>query len=156
MRAAAALRTVTALLAAGMIGYGVHGLLHDHYIQDPLDVLEWAVGGVVLHDGLWVPLLCLAGAALAKAPWTVRGGLIVAAALTAVGLPAVLHAGDNPNPTVLPLPYARNLLWLLAATAVVTLLLEAVRRARRADRWPFRPRRVSRRGPAPSGGARRH
>ncbi|MFE5586622.1 hypothetical protein [Kitasatospora sp. NPDC056531] len=156
MRAAAALRTVTALVAVGAIGYGVYGLLHDHYIQDPLDILEWSVGGVVLHDGLWVPLLCLAGAALPKAPWTVRGGLIVAAALTAVGLPAVLHAGDNPNPTVLPLPYTRNLLRLLAATAVVTLLLEAVRRARPADRWPFRPRRAGGRSAGPSEGSRRH
>ncbi|MFI9276292.1 hypothetical protein ACIGXM_37330, partial [Kitasatospora sp. NPDC052896] len=126
MRAVSVLRAVLALGAVGLIGFGVHGLLTDPYVNDPLDVAEWAIGGAVLHDGLWLPLVCLAGAALTRAPWTVRGGLVVAAALTAVGLPAVLHAGQgNGNPTVLPLPYLRNLLWLLAATAAATLLAEA-------------------------------
>lgn len=42
------------------MAYGLYGLLNDHYITDPADVLVWAVGGLVLHDGLWVPLVCLA------------------------------------------------------------------------------------------------
>ncbi|MGF1429265.1 hypothetical protein [Kitasatospora sp. LaBMicrA B282] len=154
MRPASVLRAVLALGALALIGFGLHGLLTDPYVQDPLDVARWAVGGVLLHDGLWLPLVCLAGAALRRAPWTVRGGLVVAAALTAVGLPAVLHAGaGSGNPTVLPLPYLRNLLWLLAATALATLLAEGVRRARRAGRWPGRPGRASRRSPGPGSSA---
>ncbi|MER7754199.1 hypothetical protein [Kitasatospora sp. NPDC097643] len=126
------------LLAGGLalIGYGLSGLLADAYITDPLDVLGWAVGGLVLHDGLWVPLLCLVGAYLARGP-VLRGWLIVAAAVTAVGLPAVLRADDDHgNPSVLPLPYLRNWLLVLAATAALAVLFAVVRRwrGRRASR----------------------
>lgn len=155
MRPANVLRAAVAVTGAALMAFGVYGLLHDPFIHDPLDVLTWALGGALLHDGLWLPLVCLAGAALSKAPWTVRGGLLVASTLTAVGLPAALHAGQRGNPTVLPLPYRSDLLWLLAATAASTLLLEGLMRARRAGRWPTRPRRGSRRSPGPSGDVRR-
>ncbi|MFG3227287.1 hypothetical protein ACGF07_21195 [Kitasatospora sp. NPDC048194] len=124
------------LLAAGLavIGYGLSGLLGDPYITDPLGVLVWAVGALVVNDGLWVPLVCLAGASLARGP-VLRGWLVVAAAVTAVGLPAVLRADDDHgNPTVLPLPYLRNWLLVLAATAGLALLVGFVRRWRRRDR----------------------
>ncbi|MFG2818700.1 hypothetical protein ACGFX4_04650 [Kitasatospora sp. NPDC048365] len=119
-------------LAAGlaMTGYGLYGLLDDSYITAPVDILVWAVGGLVLHDGLWVPLLCLVGAYAARGP-VLRGWLIVAAVVTAVGLPAVLRADDDHgNPSVLPLPYLRNWLLVLAATAVLALLLGLLRRRR--------------------------
>ncbi|MET9612150.1 hypothetical protein [Kitasatospora indigofera] len=128
------LRTGTTLAGLALMAYGLYGLLNDRYITDPPDVLVWAVGGLVLHDGLWVPLVCLAGARFARGP-VLRTWLIVAAALTAVGLPAVLRAGDDHgNPTLLPLPYLRNYLLTLAATAAVALLgaaAVAVRRRRR-------------------------
>ncbi|MFE6747485.1 hypothetical protein ACFVGM_16650 [Kitasatospora purpeofusca] len=121
------------LLAAGLAltGYGLYGLLGDPYITDPVDVLVWGFGGLVLHDGLWVPLLCLLGAFLVRRP-VLRGWLVVAAAVTAVGLPAVLRAGDDGgNPSVLPLPYLRNWLLVLAATAGLALLVALVGRWRR-------------------------
>ncbi|MEU4120127.1 hypothetical protein AB0F71_37200 [Kitasatospora sp. NPDC028055] len=142
-----------AALAAGLTltGFGLYGLLDDAYVTEPAGVLWWAVGALVLHDGLWLPLVCLAGAALgaatgialraprptlrAAAPTrgpVLRGWLVVAVALTAVGLPAVLRAGrDSGNPTVLPLPYLRNWLLLLAATAVCAALVALARRRRR-------------------------
>lgn len=124
-RTARTLRTALALLGIAGIGYGVYGLLHDPYIRDPLDVLVWGAGGVVLHDGFWLPLVLLAGTALVRRP-LLRGGLVVAAALTAVGLPAVLRAGvDHGNPSLLPLPYLRNYLLLLAAVAVAVALIAA-------------------------------
>ncbi|MFG3052212.1 hypothetical protein ACGFZP_14825 [Kitasatospora sp. NPDC048239] len=133
------------LLAAGLalVGYGLYGLLGDPYVTDPLDVLVWAVGGLVLHDGLWVALVCLLGAFLVRGP-VLRGWLVVAAAVTAVGLPAVLRAGDDHgNPSVLPLPYLRNWLLVLAATAGLALLVAL------AGRWRRRARTVRR--PAPPG-----
>ncbi|GAA1272271.1 hypothetical protein GCM10009665_70360 [Kitasatospora nipponensis] len=127
-----ALRGALALAGAGVIGFGLYGLLHDPYVQHPFDVLTWAVGAVIVHDGLWVPLLCLLAVALPRLPWTVRGGLVVAAAVTAVALPAVLRQGQgHGNPTVLALPYLRNWLLTLAAIAVVTLLATVLRRRRR-------------------------
>ncbi|WP_371477482.1 hypothetical protein [Kitasatospora sp. NBC_00315] len=125
------LRLLTALGGIALMAYGSYGLLHDHYVTDPADVLWWALGGLVLHDGLWLPLVCLVGARVAGGP-VLRAWLIVAATLTAVGLPAVLRAGpDRGNPTLLPLPYLRNLLLLLAATALVALVLAGARLIRR-------------------------
>ncbi|WP_329493717.1 hypothetical protein [Kitasatospora herbaricolor] len=133
------LRLGTALAGIALMAYGLYGLLNDHYITDPADVLVWAVGGLVLHDGLWVPLVCLAGSRFARGP-VLRAWLIVAAALTAVGLPAVLRAGDDHgNPTLLPLPYLRNYLLTLAVTAAVALFgvaAAAVRRRRRQRPGP--------------------
>ncbi|SEL66081.1 hypothetical protein [Streptacidiphilus jiangxiensis] len=155
------LRTALALLGIGVIGYGLYGLLHDPYIRDPADVLVWGVGGVVLHDGFWLPLVLLVGTALVRRP-LLRGGLVVAAALTAVGLPAVLRAGvDHGNPSLLPLPYLRNWLLLLAAVAVVVALLAVAPRVpgavrateRRVRRW-LPPARM-RRKPAPPRPTRR-
>ncbi|MFD9128202.1 hypothetical protein [Kitasatospora sp. NPDC059571] len=144
-RAVRLVRAAGALGGAAMIGYGIAGLLQDRYESDPLSVLWWAVGGLLLHDGLWVPLVCLAGASFARST-PVRSGLVVAAALTAVGLPSVLRAGDDHgNPTVLPLPYLRNWLLLLAAVAAATAGWAVARRwaRRRADR------RAGQRGGAP-------
>ncbi|GAA1500772.1 hypothetical protein GCM10009760_62770 [Kitasatospora kazusensis] len=124
-------RLLAVLGGLGLIGWGLYGLLHDHYVQDPLDVLTWAVGALVLHDGLWVPLVCLAGARFARGP-VLRAWLIVASALTAVALPAVLRAGtDHGNPTLLPLPYLRNFLVLLGVSAAVGALWALALRWRR-------------------------
>ncbi|MGW4891358.1 hypothetical protein ACWEQL_03690 [Kitasatospora sp. NPDC004240] len=131
------------LLAGGLalIGYGLYGLLGDPYITDPPDILIWALWGLVVHDGLWVPLVCVLGAFLVRGP-VLRGWLVVAAAVTAVGLPAVLRADDDHgNPSVLPLPYLRNWLLVLAATAGLALL------AALAGRWRHRGRAVRRRAP---------
>ncbi|MFI9328631.1 hypothetical protein ACIGZJ_13925 [Kitasatospora sp. NPDC052868] len=140
------------LLAAGLalVGYGLYGLLGDPYITEPLDVLVWAVGALVLHDGLWVALVCLLGAFLVRGP-VLRGWLVVAAAVTAVGLPAVLRAGDDHgNPSVLPLPYLRNWLLVLAATAGLALLVALAGRWRRRARSARQGDAAVRR-PAPPG-----
>jgi hypothetical protein len=121
-------RVVTGTGGLALIGYGLYGMLNDRYIEHPWDVLRWAVGGLLIHDGLWVPVVCLAGATFARST-PVRTGLIVTAAVTAVGLPAVLREGVNHgNPSVLPLPYGRNLLLTLAAIALFTAGWEAQRR----------------------------
>ncbi|WP_051825555.1 hypothetical protein [Kitasatospora aureofaciens] len=132
-------RTLLLTTGLALIGYGLYGLLGDPYITDPSDVAVWAVGGLVIHDGLWVPLVCLLGAFPVRGP-VLRGWLVVAAAVTAVALPAVLRAGDDGgNPSVLPLPYLRNWLLVLAASAGVALLVAFVGRRRRPGR-PVRRR----------------
>ncbi|WP_371494390.1 hypothetical protein OG871_04700 [Kitasatospora sp. NBC_00374] len=125
------LRAVLVLAGLALTGYGLYGLLTDHFVQHPLEIAEWAVGGLLLHDGLWVPLICVLGATLARST-PVRTGLVLAAAVTAVALPAVLRAGvDGGNPTVLPLPYLRNWLLALAAIAVVATVWALIGRRRR-------------------------
>jgi hypothetical protein len=128
------LRLLLVLAGLALTGFGLHGLLTDRFLTDPTGVLEWAVGGLLLHDGLFVPLACLLGATLARST-PVRTGLIVATAVTAVALPAVLRAGDDHgNPTVLALPYLRNWLLVLAAIAAATAAWALLRRRRRQPR----------------------
>ncbi|MFK0193662.1 hypothetical protein [Kitasatospora sp. NPDC090308] len=129
-----------ALLLGGLalLGCGLTGLLTDPYVTGPLGVLLWAAGLLVLHDGLWLPLVCAVGVAAAGRP-VLRGWLVVAAAVGAVAVPTVLRAGDDHgNPTLLPLPYLRNWLLFLAVGAAVAALTavvrRGVRRARRAGR----------------------
>lgn len=133
------LRGCVALCGAAVIAYGVYGLLHDSYIQRPLDVLRWAVAGLVLHDGLWVPLAMLLGTLLTRAlppaaAGPLRGGLLVAAATTAIALPGMLRAHSHPggNTTVDALAYQHNWALLMLAIAVATVAAAAWRWLRRS------------------------
>ncbi|WP_035804045.1 hypothetical protein [Kitasatospora mediocidica] len=130
-------RTLLVLVGLALTGCGLYGIATDPYIDlthHPLDIARWAIGGLVLHDGLWLPLACLAGVTIARTT-PVRTGLIVAAAVSAVALPAVLRAGHhNGNPTILPLPYLRNWLLVLAAIAVITAAWSVVSHLRRGRR----------------------
>jgi hypothetical protein len=123
-------RVRTALLAAGVaaIGYAAVGSVLD---------LGGRVGGVllfliavlVLHDGVWLPLVLVAGAVLdrlvpARHRPPVRIAAIVAAALTVAALPLALGLGRSAgNPSALPLDYGRNLTLVLAGVVVVTGLV---------------------------------
>ena len=132
-------RVRLALVVAGvsLLVFGIQGLLDEPYLTGHrLEVLLWGARGIVLHDGVWMPLVLTAGLLLGRVvPVRVRGaltaGLMTAAALTAVGLPAVVREDDhNGNPTLLPLPYLRNWLLLLAAVAAGTAVAAAVLRRR--------------------------
>ncbi|MHA6761079.1 hypothetical protein [Streptacidiphilus sp. PAMC 29251] len=147
------------VLAGGLalVGFGIAGFLGEPYLTGHrLQVLLWAGGGIVLHDGVWVPVLLLVGAVVARlVPARVRGpvvvGLITAAALTAIGLPAVLREDQhNGNPTLLPLPYLRNWLLLLVVVGCAVTLWIAVPSA--VARWRDRPRKPPR---GPRAGPRR-
>jgi hypothetical protein len=136
------------VLAAGLalVGFGIVGFLGEPYLAgNRVGVLIWGAAGIVLHDGVWMPVVLLAGAVVARfVPARVRGpvviGLITAAALTAVGLPAVLREDQhNGNATLLPLAYLRNWLLLLAGVAVavaVGAVAVAAGSARRRRRSP--------------------
>ncbi|MFE4260705.1 hypothetical protein [Streptomyces sp. NPDC056883] len=104
---------------AGLLLIAIGGrLLAD--LPDPLDVLVWMGGALVLHDGIIAPLVLAAGLAVAAVParGLVRGALLTAGVLVLVTLPLLLRPGAPPNSSALPLPYGRNLLLVLAAVAV--------------------------------------
>ncbi|MEU8460306.1 hypothetical protein [Streptomyces sp. NPDC029003] len=103
-------------------------------LPDPLDVLVWLGGALVLHDGVIAPLVLCAGLLIAAVParGAVRGALLTGGALVLVTLPALLRPGAPANPSVLPLPYGRNLLLVLAVVAAVTAAGVLVRRMRRS------------------------
>ncbi|MFF4340701.1 hypothetical protein ACFY00_12285 [Kitasatospora sp. NPDC001540] len=140
----------TALLLGGLalLACGLVGLLTDPYVTGPLGVLLWAAALVAVHDGLWLPLVCALGAAATGRP-VLRGWLVVAAAVSAVAVPAVLRTGDDHgNPTLLPLPYLRNWLLFLAVSAVAAALTAAARRSVRRARRTGRADRADRAGRA--------
>ncbi|MFC1418502.1 hypothetical protein [Streptacidiphilus cavernicola] len=119
------------VLACGLalVGFGVSGFLGEPYLNGQrFHVLVWGAGAIVLHDGVWMPIVLLAVALLVRAvPGRVRGplvvGLITMVTLTAIGLPAVLRENQHKgNATLLPLPYLRNWLLLMAGVGCATAL----------------------------------
>ncbi|MEV5508923.1 hypothetical protein [Streptomyces orinoci] len=128
-------RVVLGVCGVAFIAVGVWVL--GRGAEDPGQVARWVVGPLIVHDAVMAPLTLLVGLVVARLPArrAVRGGLLVAASLTAVACPVLFRPGPLPNPSVLPLSYARN--WLLAlglvaATTLVAALAGA--RARRRDR----------------------
>jgi hypothetical protein len=89
-------------------------------------VLIFLIAVLVAHDGVWLPLVLLAGAVLnrvvpARHRSSVRVAAIVVAALGLAALPLALGLGRTAdNPSALPLDYGRNLGLVLAAVAVTT------------------------------------
>lgn len=124
--------TRAALALLGLFLLGVGGW-HLAELRDPFQALEWLAGAVVLHDAVIGPLVLVVGllAGLLPARGAVRATLITAGALTLIALPALLRPGRPANPSVLPLPYARDLLLLLALTAGVGVAAAVLGRWRR-------------------------
>jgi hypothetical protein len=125
-------RLRAALLVTGVvvIGYALAGSFLQ--LGGKLGgVLIFLVAVLVLHDGVWLPLVLAAGAVLgrfgpARHRGVLRAAAIVAVALTVVALPLVLGLGRTAdNPSALPLNYGRNLALLLLGLAVTTALIMA-------------------------------
>ncbi len=108
----------------------------------------WLVAGVLTHDLVLIPLLAATGWLLARAvPAPVRpvlrGGLLIAAAITLVALPVLSGKGDPSNASLTPLDYPRNLAIVLAAIAAGTTVaaLVQIRRTHRLSPGPLHPTR---------------
>jgi hypothetical protein len=114
----------TGLLAIGLGAWLLAG------VGDPLDVLVWLAGAVVLHDGLIAPLVLGCGLVVARGPArrVVRAALLVGGCLTVVALPVLLRPGTPANSSVLPLDYLVNWLVLLGITAGAAVAYAVVRR----------------------------
>ena len=127
-------------LAAGLaaLAYGLLLLVTDGAAAPAVSVITWLAGSLVLHDALLAPLTVLAGVLVTRlVPRDVRpvvaGGLVVAACLVLVALPALGTPGVPDNPTTTPRDYPLGLAALLALDAAVTVLLVVlVRRRSRA------------------------
>jgi hypothetical protein len=107
-----------ALGALGLLLIGVGGR-QLAALPGPYDVLLWMAGALVLHDGVLAPVVLAVGLLVAAVPArpVVRGALVTGGALVLVTLPLLLRPGAPPNPSALPLPYARNVLLVLAVVA---------------------------------------
>ncbi|MGH3545381.1 MAG: hypothetical protein ACRDPW_05600 [Mycobacteriales bacterium] len=123
-----------ALLSLGLIpiGIGLYGLWSYYPTETLVQLGKWLAVGVVLHDGVLVPLTLLVGGLIwwasrrlpAAVGRIVVGGLMLAAVVSLVAAPAIRRQNvPAANPTVLTQDYAGNLTWLLVAIGTVTVLL---------------------------------
>jgi len=136
-----ALITVGALV----MGYAIFGALIEPGLKLWGIVLFFAAM-VAGHDGVFLPLVIAAGAALRRVGHLVRAAAVVSLAVTVVALPFVLGYGRDPdNPSALPLSYGTGLTLLLTGIWAGTLLALLVRRVARNRQNTVRIRRTPRR-----------
>jgi hypothetical protein len=126
-----------ALGAAGVatMGYGITRLWFGHQVGDPVRVVEWLVGAIIIHDLGIAPLVIGTGYVLTRVlpGWArsiVQGGLLVAGAVLVISIPLLIKPVPS-IPTVLPLDYARNLAIVLGSVAFGTAALIGLRGWRR-------------------------
>ena len=137
-------RRVFAVAGLALLAYGVARLFLVVAWPDLVLLAAWLVGALVVHDGLLSPLVLAVGAALrrwlpARGRRHVQLALLTGALITVVAVPMIyLEGSQPPEKAILLQHYGLNLTLVLAAVAVVTLGLYAVRVAR------------DRRGAAPS------
>ena len=150
MTAAKTAKTLRILLGAmgvGVMAYGIWGFTTAPEITARPEIGQWLIAGVIAHDALLAPTVFLLGAATYRVTGARMRGrlaalLLIGGSLALISLPALTQKGHNPNHTVLPLDYARNLGVLLAALAAIVVLLsvaDARRARRRRRRLPAAP-----------------
>jgi len=121
------------MTAAGLAlsGYGLVGLLGDAGVGDSMSWLTYFIGGLLIHDIVWAPLVALGSIVVVRiVPVRVRpvvqGALIVTATVLLVGYPVVNGSGRLANnPSILPLDYSRNLIIVLGCVWAVAAALAA-------------------------------
>jgi hypothetical protein len=122
------------LIAAGVLimGYAVAGALLDSDVN-LVGVPIFLIAVLVLHDGVFLPLVLGAGGLVRRfvpPPWrgAVRAAGIISLAVSIVALPLVLGYGRSAgNPSLLPRAYGPALAAVLALVWLVTLGLHGAR-----------------------------
>jgi hypothetical protein len=127
--------------AAGwvLIGFGLWGVFSNRLDTRPANLAKFVVGGALLHDLLFAPLVLLAAVGLARivpgrARSTVLGALVVTGAVALFSYPLVRAYGlAAHNPTSLPHNYTLNLAIVVGLVWAVAVAILVVRlRPRRA------------------------
>lgn len=127
-----ALGTAGVLLAM----FGVFRLVTEIPVSDLVVLAVWLIGAVVIHDGVLSPAVVGIGVLVSRVPARARGylqaALVTGAAVTVTAIPMIYRRDSQPREKAILLRnYAGNLALLLGIIAAVTLVLYAVRIARR-------------------------
>jgi hypothetical protein len=144
------LRVGLGLTGTALVCYGIVRILQQPS-SHPVELAEWLLGALLLHDALLAPLVLLIGASVSRfvpagpRPY-VQGGLIAAGLVSVLGVVLISRQGkvSSPSLALLQQDYRANLAILLA---VITALSAAsyglaVLRSRpvlRSSRRKFRP-----------------
>jgi hypothetical protein len=123
-----AVRLAIALLGAALLVVGIMALVGKLHPPQLLGLGVWLACAVILHDGVLVPLLTIAGMVMARIGRTVPRAVIVVAQLTFL-VGAALSLATFPefvaqrlgprNPTVVPQNYAANLAFVWVGIGLV-------------------------------------
>ncbi len=117
--------------------YGVFRLLTNVGFVELLVLAAWLIGAVVIHDGILSPGVVAVGWFLARtvpprARRYLQGFLVVGGLMTVIAVPLMLRKDTQPvSKAMLLQTYGANLTLLLALAAALSLLLYAIRVARR-------------------------
>jgi hypothetical protein len=130
-------RLAVAAIGIVMIGIGLRGIIGHGADTHPRSWLIWIVAVALGDDLIVIPVLLLIGAVVARVvPSAVRAvvqtAMLISGAVSAVGIVAILASNrriHRNNPSLLPLPYVRNLvviliaIWLVAAVVMTVILV---------------------------------
>lgn len=124
------------------VGHGVL-LLTDLGEQNLLAAIIWLTAGVVLHDGVIVPITLVVAVALSLVPLNSRAplasGLVILATVSLVAIPVLGRFGARAdNPTLLDRNYLVG--WLVFAALVVGFTAAEVWRQHRSGSREDNPR----------------
>ena len=117
--------------------YGVFRLLTNVGFVELLVLAAWLIGAVVIHDGILSPAVVAVGWFLTRtvpprARRYLQGFLVVGGLMTVIAVPLMLRKDTQPvSKAMLLQSYGANLTLLLALAAALSLLLYAIRVARR-------------------------
>jgi hypothetical protein len=115
-----------------VMAVAVAGAFGDERLRGIGSWVTWLVGAALVHDLVVLPMVVAVGWLLTRAvpvPWRVplRTALVVSAVLTATVWPIARRWGARAdNPSIVPLPVARNLTWIVAALFITALGVGAV------------------------------
>ena len=143
-------RIIVGAIGLSFVGIGVRGILTHSGDTHPRSWVIWVVAAALAHDLILAPAIAVVGVIVARlvprrARAAVQIGLLVSGCVLVVGLTAVLTPGGrhySDNSSLLPLPYARNLIIVLAIiwTAIaIAIVIAFRRRARGATDEPASP-----------------
>lgn len=146
---------ITTAVGWSVIAGAVIGAFADRRDAQPTVLARWLVSSALLHDLLWLPIVAVVGAVLARAgrggrvPAAVRWAVATSAVLMLIAWPFVRGYGRNRgNPSLLPRNYAHGLLAYLLLTWLLAGLTLAVGRWR-AGRRRAAPEREAEPGSEP-------
>ena len=115
-----------------VMAVAVAGAFGDERLRGIGSWVTWLVGAALVHDLVVLPVVVAVGWLLTRAvplPWRVplRTALVVSVVLTATVWPIARRWGARAdNPSIVPLPVARNLAWIVAALFLAALGVGAV------------------------------
>jgi len=118
---------ISAAIGWAIIGWGIRGALHHHIDTRPRQLVDFFVGGALVHDLLFAPLVLILGllvARLVPGRWRapVQTAAIISGCLALFAWPEIRdYAKVNHNPTSLPYNYTANLAVVVAVVWIVVL-----------------------------------